>query len=323
MGGVLIFSQQYLKELRDRTGFRPGSLERQMTLLHFLREIGRHPFLKSRLALKGGTAINMFWFELPRLSVDIDLNYIGSADRETMLKERPVLEAELKKLIQAAGGSIQHAPTDHAGGKWRLKLPSALEESLRLEIDVNYILRIPVWGISMRTPCPLDEDYVFDFPTVSFEELFAGKITALLDRAAARDLYDVAALAENRINYDRNKLRQTLILFGITADDDWRRKDFSAIDRIDQHQFDQELSALLREGGASKLAAMKQSARVFLSALMRYDDRERQFMDRFVDHGEYAPELLFDDAAQAQRLKHHPAVLWKLQNHRKFLGLEK
>ena len=194
---------------------------------------------------------------------------------------------------------------------------------MRLEIDVNYILRVPVWGISMRKPYPLDEDYAFDFPTVSFEELFAGKITALLDRSAARDLYDVAALAESRVSYDRSKLRKTLILFGIASDGDWRKKDFSAIDRIAQHQFDQELSALLREGGASKLATMKQSAQVFLSELMRYEDRERQFMDRFVDHGEYAPELLFDDAAQAQHLKHHPAVLWKLQNHRKFLGLEK
>ena len=194
---------------------------------------------------------------------------------------------------------------------------------MRLEIDVNYILRVPVWGISMRKPYPLDEDYVFDFPTVSFEELFAGKITALLDRAAARDLYDVAALAESQVSYDRNKLRKTLILFGITSDGDWRKQDFSAIDRIDQQQLDQELSALLRARETVDLTTMQQRARDFLSELMRYEDKERLFMDRFIDQGEYEPELLFDGPEQARRLKHHPAVRWKLQKHRKFLGLEK
>ena len=318
----MIFSQNYLKALHDRTGFRPSSLERQMLLLHILREAGRHSFLKSRLVLKGGTAINMFWFDLPRLSVDIDLNYIGSADRETMLKERLLLETELKKLVQAVNGTVERGPTEHAGGKWRFKIPSALEGSLRLEIDVNYIMRVPVWDISKQRSYDLDEDYVFDFPTVSFEELFAGKIKAFLDRSAARDLYDVAALAESSINYDRNKLRKTLILFGVTADDDWRKKDFSAIDSIDQQTINNELTALLREEASVDLETIKQNAKALLSELLQYDHDERRFMDRFLDHGEHEPELLFNDTEQAQRLKHHPAVLWKLQNHRKFLGLE-
>lgn len=318
----MIFSQKYLRALHDRTGFRPSSLERQMLLLHILREAGRHSFLKSRLALKGGTAINMFWFDLPRLSVDIDLNYIGSADRETMLKERPLLETELKKLVQAVNGTVERGPTEHAGGKWRFKIPSALEGSLRLEIDVNYIMRVPVWDISKQRSYDLDEDYVFDFPTVSFEELFAGKIKALLERSAARDLYDVASLAESSVSYDRNKLRKTLILFGVTADDDWRKKELSAIDPIDQQTFNNELTALLREEDSVDLEEIKQNAKAPVSELLQYDRDERRFMDRFLDDGEYEPELLFDDAGQAQRLKHHPAVLWKLQNHRKFLGLE-
>ena len=46
--------------------------------------ISAHPFLKERLVLKGGTALNLFFFDLPRLSVDIDLNYIGQLDRQDM-----------------------------------------------------------------------------------------------------------------------------------------------------------------------------------------------------------------------------------------------
>ncbi|MGH7597534.1 MAG: hypothetical protein ACREOI_14365 [bacterium] len=68
---------------------------------------------------------------------------------------------------------------------------------------------------------------------------------------------------------------------------------------------------------------MKSKVKELLIQILQYEENEQQFMDRFLDQGEYDPELLFDDAEQAQRLKHHPAVLWKLQNHRKYLGIEK
>jgi len=91
-----MFSTEYLDRLHQRTGFPAESLQKQMILLDLLREMSRHPFLGKKFALKGGTAINLFWFPLPRLSVDIDLNYVASADRETMLKDRPLLEKELR-----------------------------------------------------------------------------------------------------------------------------------------------------------------------------------------------------------------------------------
>jgi predicted nucleotidyltransferase component of viral defense system len=50
-------------------------------LLELLAGLESHPYLRGRLALKGGTALNVFVFDLPRLSVDIDLNYVGAADR--------------------------------------------------------------------------------------------------------------------------------------------------------------------------------------------------------------------------------------------------
>ena len=101
-----MFSREYLTNLAGKTGFRPDSLQKQMTLLDLLREVNRHPLLGKQFALKGGTAINLFYFQLPRLSVDIDLNYIGSAEREVMLKDRPMVEQEMKKLIESKRSRI-------------------------------------------------------------------------------------------------------------------------------------------------------------------------------------------------------------------------
>ena len=71
------------------TGFQTEPLEKVILLLELLEAIRSHPFLKERAVLKGGTALNLFRFDVPRLSVDIDLNYIGAVDREGMLADRP------------------------------------------------------------------------------------------------------------------------------------------------------------------------------------------------------------------------------------------
>ncbi len=107
------------------TGFSGEPLERVFQLMALLDALNSHPFLKPRLALKGGTALNLFHFAVPRLSVDIDLNYIGASDRESMLAERPKVEQAVQAVCSREGLAIKRMPTDHAGGKWRLTYTGA------------------------------------------------------------------------------------------------------------------------------------------------------------------------------------------------------
>lgn len=318
-----MFSKEYLTMLAEKTGFRTDSLQKQMTLLDLLREINRHPLLKKQFALKGGTAINLFWFQLPRLSVDIDLNYIGSEDRETMMNDRPKLEQEMKKLVESRGIAVRNVPAEHAGAKWRLQSPNAFGGNFTLEVDLNYIMRIPVWGVESKSPFPLDEDYEFACNTVSFEELFGGKIKALMDRSAARDLYDVFKLSQIHDSFDIVKLRKTMIFFGITCNDDWRKKDLRTVDGIDQKMVSEQLLPLLRSTDSVELETMRIAAKNLLTELMKYNKDEQRFMDRFLEDGIYEPSLLFADEKQIKLLEKHPAILWKLQNHRLYLGLDK
>ena len=67
-------------------------VEKVLHLLNLLNALNSHPFLKGKWVLKGGTALNLFVFDLPRLSVDIDLNYIGALGRKEMMTDRPKTE---------------------------------------------------------------------------------------------------------------------------------------------------------------------------------------------------------------------------------------
>ena len=92
-------SREKLAAEAEATGFRSDVLERVAHLLGLLDAIRSHPFLKGKLALKGGTALNLFVFDVPRLSVDIDLNYMGAEDRQAMLAERPKIEQALRAVF--------------------------------------------------------------------------------------------------------------------------------------------------------------------------------------------------------------------------------
>ena len=88
------------------TGFRAEILEKVLHLFSLLDGFQKHPALKGKWALKGGTALNLFWFDVPRLSVDIDLNYVGQVEREAMLAERPQIETAVQAVCSHDGLTI-------------------------------------------------------------------------------------------------------------------------------------------------------------------------------------------------------------------------
>ena len=102
----------------EATGFRPDVLEKAARLLELLDTIRSHPFLKGKLVLKGGSALNLFLFDVPRLSIDIDLNYTGAQDLDSMTAERPRLEQALRAVFMREEYTILRKPEEHAGGKW-------------------------------------------------------------------------------------------------------------------------------------------------------------------------------------------------------------
>ncbi len=99
------FDERTILATQQETNFELLYIEKVLRLLDVLELFCKDPVLKDKYALKGGTALNLFYFALPRLSVNIDLNYIG-LDREMMQKERRQHEKHLKSLLESRSCQI-------------------------------------------------------------------------------------------------------------------------------------------------------------------------------------------------------------------------
>lgn len=175
------------------------------------------PFVGRELcfALKGGTAINLFLRDMPRLSVDIDLTYLPVEPREESLT---AIDAALKRIAEAVRS---HSPVEHIteqplrDEKVITRL-IARDGTVQIKIEVTPVLRGCVYEPAMLpVSSAVEETFGYaEIQVVSFADLYAGKIVATLDRQHPRDLFDVMyLLSKEGIN---GELRRAFIIYLIS-----------------------------------------------------------------------------------------------------------
>ncbi len=216
MGRVLGITESLIQAIADRTGFRTDLIDKIIRMNDLMYDIFRHPYLKHRVLLKGGTCLNFCYLDKPRLSVDIDLNYIGSVDMETMLVERKEMSRAIKIIVNDHGYKLLRVPKQkHAGGKWRLGYRDIYGDNKNLELELNYMYRCPI-GKPIENKFKLfDETVEYKIKHVSKEELFAGKVMATLGRSLARDVYDLHNIIF-QTDYDKTFFRKAVIFLGVS-----------------------------------------------------------------------------------------------------------
>lgn len=216
-------SAQSLARLAAERQFQPTTLERVIRLLDFLDAFATDSLIAPRIALKGGTALNVFHAALDRLSVDIDVNYVGEADKARMEEDRPGLEDRILRLLESKGYSPRREPSQHAGGKWIFRYASVLGGAGSIEIDINYLFRTPLFGIGRMPSAALGDYGAKAVPVLDIHEIVAGKLVALITRRTARDLFDAhRIIAMPGLDWARIKL--TTLMIGASARNvDWRQ----------------------------------------------------------------------------------------------------
>lgn len=301
----------------DTAGFQPRTLDKVERLLDLLDEMQRHPDLKNRFAMHGGTAINLFMLDVPRLSVDIDISYIGALSREEMLIERPCIERGIEEVGESQGYNVSAVAGGHAGRTFILRYRGEWGAD-HVKIDCIYMNRSPLFPVRLRN-CPLRSNV--DVPMFEDAELAGGKVKAFFDRVKIRDLYDISNL---KAHFDSagdpdGTIHRTLLYYasisacfpnefaGRSRRFESRQKDLE----------DQLLPMLHSRNEEPTLAGLMEDAEAFISTyILPRNSEERLYLKLFAQ-GEYRPELLFGDCDIARAAKVSPEAQWKLANLKK------
>lgn len=296
----------------DLQGFSEDVVEKVSRLCRLLSDIRIHPFLGPRLVLKGGTALNLFYLAAPRLSVDADLNYIGAADAATMTMERLAILAGLRTVAQGQGYRVTMGGDTHALSSCFLAYRSARGVLDSLKLEVNYMYRVPL-GEPEEKKTRVAFEAPIRFRLVSFAELLGGKLVALLDRTAPRDLYDTAMLAEV-VDVDDLFMRRVFVaMAGILPRALW---EYSAtrIERIENRDIETHLYPVLAATDRPMREEMLAKVLPWLERWLTLEAGERTFHER-LNAGVVDGNLLFpQDPAMAGAVDHHPGLQWKALN---------
>ena len=310
-----IYNKVEIGRVAQQHGFVRDTFEKVLRLKEILRYLNEEEYLKEHLLLKGGTAINLTVFNLPRLSVDIDMDYTPNDTKEDMLEIRGKISTLIKDYMEAEGYQLSKGSRfTHSLDAFYYQYQNAGGNRDMIKIELNYSLRAHVLEPVHRRILPEVFDDSITIRMVAPMEIFAAKGNALISRAAARDLYDWGNLiAENLFADERDMFRKCFVFYAtISAETVNRDFDTSAIDSLKFDKIRRDLFPVLSKKDNFKLDDRKQQAKDYIAELMQLTEREQEYMNRFIAK-EYAPELLFDDKEIVERIKEHPMAIWKCQ----------
>lgn len=313
------YDKSYFDKKASETGFIRDSLEKVYRLADILEYINMNPLHRDCLALKGGTAVNLTIFNMPRLSVDIDLDFCKFVTREEMLEYRKRINEDLITFLQTQDYALnlEKGKNPHSLDSWVFWYINSAGNRDNIKVEINYSMRahiLPPAQMSIQTDL-LERSFMIKI--LSPLELFGTKINALVCRTAARDLYDI----DNMVyfgTFDESELPMLkkcfLFYFAVGSSKEFETTfDLSEIDRLTWNKIKQTLLPMLRRSEKFDLDVSRTRVKGFLNKLINLESGEQEFLHRFKSK-EYLPELLFDDTAIIDRIKNHPMALWKIRD---------
>lgn len=265
---------------------------------------------ETMFALKGGTAINLFYRDLPRLSVDIDLTYLPVKDRAESLAEiNEALDRIAARIEQSVKGAQAQRIAGGSGGETRVL---ARLDHAEVKIETSPVARGVVHEPEFREVSEaVQAQYGFaEIQVVSFEDLFGGKLCAALDRQHPRDLFDVKQLYENEGLTDA--LFRTFLVYMASSNRPMH-------ELLDPHPNDLDQPYLQEFAGMTREPVELEELRATRKHLIE-DIRTRldaNVTDFLLSLHDATPDFNAIGLPQAAEL---PAVRWKLQNLQRLLA---
>ena len=300
-----------LQKIQRDTGFNPGFIEKVYQLTRILAAIYSDKDLKENLTLKGGTGLNFVYLNIPRLSVDLDFNFIGAVEKDKMLKLRPAVTRSIKAIANNLALYIFRKSSSYILDRFLIRYRSlrGLQESIRIEI--NYLERVPVVTPVQKIFRHFFEDIEkFKVKTYQPEELGAMKTKAVVERLSARDLYDIYNISQLNLQY--RIMRKLMIIYILMAKQQPELQSIiSKIARYNERYLIQQISPFISSSQNIDASQVKQEAIEFYKKVLVLDGDDKKFLEN-IKKKEIDMELLFGKNIFNPDANVHPSLLFAL-----------
>lgn len=296
------------EQIQKTTGFNLELLEKAYHLTRVLNEMQKQPILRENLTLKGGTALNFIYLNIPRLSIDLDFDYTGKITKEEMVKQRLQIEKEIKEIFSKLDYNIRDRGSSYIISRQSLQYQTIRNTRDHIKIEVNYLDRMPLGKIEKKEFSSMFPDIPpFSVASYSIEELTSQKSTACLDRSEIRDIYDLHMLSKQKMSIEKIQTFAT-IYFCMSANNS--KPDISKIKDFDIKKIQQELHQFMRNSEKLDPNIIKEDACMFLEEIFAFNKLQQKFIDIFFNEKKILAELI---EINETKLTRHPALLHKIQ----------
>ena len=315
--GTREYSRGSFKILMEKTGYPITSIEKAFRLMDILDYISKNEFLSKNLALKGGTAINMVYYQdIPRLSVDLDFDLAENSPKEKML----VIKNEVAQQLRTLASELNYTIQEHSHGyilyQSDLYYWNSVGNRDKIKIDINCLQRCHIYETEIKEfKNPLTEKIQ---PTriLSVYELFGAKLKALLERHTPRDIFDTYIMSKNKLFQDdnsSNNIRKTLAYYISISREIDLNSSLQAIKNKPIREFKLHLFPMLKTGyGFVDRDEITTQAVTYVSQFLDFKDNELLYL-KDAWNGEYHPHLLFQDGTE-KRIEENPAAKFYITN---------
>jgi predicted nucleotidyltransferase component of viral defense system len=249
-------------------------------LTHALIAVYDDPFLRDRLYLKGGTALNKLFFPaVNRLSVDLDFNAVGA--KAQVLAERAQLTNQVMTLLagQKAGYHLAHDYRRYEQSTIRADFaPLSGSPRQHLKLEISFIERVPILGREERPLVLPDGANTTLITTYRLEELTATKLRALYGRRKGRDIYDLAQIGA--FDLDERALRKMTLYYFYRARMLFNYGAFrtNVEEKLRRRGFADDVRGLIRADQPFDWREASQSVLDRFTFLENLDDRDEEFL---------------------------------------------
>lgn len=308
------YTRIQINDIASSENFIVNTTEKVLRLYDILEFIGQSK-IKDMLALKGGTAINLCLLNLPRLSVDIDLDFTIDCSRDEMMSYRE----QIRKIITGYMNDEGYALSDrsrfaHSLDSYVYGYNTTSNSRDVLKIEINFSDRVhvlnPVESISSAAL-----GRTINIRRLANDELIGSKVNALIVRTTPRDIYDVFALRKAGFIKNDELIKKIAVFYAVLGSEspmDFEKTIGSAKDKISKLNYNiarETLIPVLHKGEKLEINNLIADVSDYLTDMFVLTNSEQDYIDSF-NRGEYMPELLFN-GVNINDISNHPMALWK------------